>query len=139
MGVYKAGNDFAVGSLEVTSDILNKSGNAVTAAGLVVTPFLPPVGAALYTVGNGLSAGSAATSIAAKAVGGNLTSGDVLKEAAFVGVGYLGGNALKSLKIGGGGDEVLQGVFENSLNITKDLVVPAFQQTISNNKKKKKD
>lgn len=57
MGITHAGNDFAAGSLEVTAHVLNSAGNTSTAARLLVAPYAPLVGAALYTVGNGLSVG----------------------------------------------------------------------------------
>lgn len=83
--------------------------------------------------------GSTIVSWGAQGLDGTLTRSEVAKDVAFIGAEFLSGRLLEPLKIGGGGDEILLGILDHSLNITKELVVPAFQQTISNNKEKKKD
>jgi hypothetical protein len=65
---------------------------------------------------------------------GTLTKSEVLTDVAFLGSNIVGGKlidkAVDNLQIVGGGKQVLDGVFDNSLNITKELVVPAFQRTL---------
>jgi RHS repeat-associated protein len=134
MAVLNAGHNFTVGALALTSDILNQASNTTTAAALVIAPFAPPVAGALYEIGNGLDIASTGFSWASKGLDGTLTKSEVLTDVAFLGSNIVGGKlidkAVDNLQIVGGGKQVLDGVFDNSLNITKELVVPAFQRTL---------
>jgi len=129
-GVYKARREFATAALGVTKDVTGKVGAGATPAGLVAAPFAPPVGAGLFVVGQLFSGISGITSFSINVSNGNY--GAAATDAALLGVGSGATSGIKSLGgrevIEEAGEVVIQGVQGTSLEITSQIIVPAFQK-----------
>jgi len=114
----------------VTKDATGKVGAVATAAGLVASTFAPPVGAGLFVVGQLFSGISGITSFSLNVSNGNY--GAAATDAVLLGVGSGVSSGIKSLGgrevIEEAGEVVLQGVQGTSLEITNQIIVPAFQK-----------
>lgn len=127
-GVYKARREFATTALGVTKDVTGKVGAAATVTGLVVVPFVPPLGAGLITIGETFSAVSGTASAALNLSQGNI--GAAFTDGALLSVGSFGSAGIKSLEgsvVNSTGQYILRGTQNSSLEITNHLIVPAFQ------------
>jgi RHS repeat-associated protein len=128
--VYRGRREFATAALGVTKDATGKVGAGATAAGLVASPFAPPVGAGLFVVGQLFSGISGITSFSLNVSTGNY--GAAATDAVLLGVGSGAASGIKSMGSRGVIDEtggvVLQGVQGTSLEITSQFIVPAFQK-----------
>jgi RHS repeat-associated protein len=128
--VYKAHDEFILGTLRLTKYSFGLAGASATFTGLAIAPFAPPVGTGLIGVGETFSVISGTSSAILNLSEGN--TGAAITDAALLGVGSFGSAGLKSLqgasKIGNTDQVVLRGVQNSSLEITNNFVAPAFQK-----------
>jgi RHS repeat-associated protein len=124
MGVYKAHKDFAVGSLELTSDLTGSASTALNSAALVVAPFAPPVAGAMLTISEGLDKVSVGASLAADGLKGEL-SGLNVSDIAGLAAGELLDNKINKSGLGRASKVILKSVGEVSIDISTQIVAPA--------------